>query len=245
MMQQQQAGAPAEKAPAKELLHAIYTVYSHWVARFPLACCVGCGTCCTQSVTMTSLEGEVILDFVKRTGRERWLLEKLAGAGPGKSRPAITINRFAAACLSQEEVAGETPGNWDFTPCVFLEEQQCAIYAVRPFGCRSFGSFVQCSADRAAEMAPIHLAVNTVFTQIIEHVNSPGGCCATLNDILHSLVDSGSRPETMHLLEAQPVPGFLLEPHEIKVVKALLQELSGQFSERVLFGDLIDNFMPI
>ena len=49
----------------------------------------------------------------------------------------------------------------------------------------------------------------------------------------------------MHLLPARPVPGFLLEPHEAQVVKVLLQQLSGQFSEKGIFGDLIDNFMPI
>jgi Fe-S-cluster containining protein len=245
MMFQPQAGVPTEMAHAKELLHAVYAVYSRWVARFPLACHMGCSACCTQSVTMTSLEGEVILDFVKRRGREKWLLEKLAGAAPGKSRAAITMNQFAAACLNQQEVSDGSMGNWDFAPCVFLEEKICAIYEVRPFGCRSFGSFVQCAADSAAEMAPVHLAVNTVFTQIIEHVCCSGGYCATMNDILHSLADSATRPGTMHLLQARPVPGFLLEPHEIKVVKALLQELSGQFSETVIFGDLIDNFMPI
>jgi Fe-S-cluster containining protein len=245
MMIQPQAGIPAEMDHKKELLHAVYAVYERWVERFPLACQKGCAACCTNSVTLTSLEGEIILDFFKGTGREKWLLEKLAGAPPGKGRGAITMNQFAGACLNHQEVDQETMEGWDFTPCVFLEAKICSIYEVRPFGCRSFGSFVQCAADRAAEMAPIHLAVNTVLTQIIEHTSSDGGYCSTMADILHSLVNSGICNEKMHLLPAQPMPGFLLEPHEIKVVKALLLQLGGHFSDKGIFGDLIDNFMLI
>ncbi len=190
MMIQQQASIPAEMARKKELLRAIYTVYSRWVERIPLACHKGCAACCTQSVTMTTLEGEVILDFVKRTAREKWLFEKLAQAVPGKSREAISMNQFAEACLNHREIDGDTPGSWDFTPCIFLEEERCSIYEVRPFGCRSFGSFVQCAADRSAEMAPIHLTVNTVFTQVIEHVCSDGGYWGNMADILEDLVEN-------------------------------------------------------
>jgi Fe-S-cluster containining protein len=191
------------------------------------------------------MEGEIILDFVKGADREKWLLEKLAGVAPGKGRQALTLNQFAGACLKHWEISGEPGGNWDFTPCFFLEEGLCSIYEARPFGCRSFGSFVQCATDSEAQMAPLHLAVNTVFTQIIEHVSSDGGYCSSMADILHSLVDSPILNDKMHLLPAQPVPGFLLEPHEIKVVQHLLQQLQGQFSEKGIFGDLIDNFMPI
>ncbi len=244
-MIQPQASIPAEMDHKKELLHVIYGVYARWVERFPLACRKGCAACCTNSVTMTSLEGEIILDFVKGTGREEWLLEKLAGAPPGKGWGAITMNQFAGACLNHQEVDRETTAGWDFTPCVFLEAKVCSIYEVRPFGCRSFGSFEQCAADRAAEMAPIQLTVNTVLTQIIEHVSSDGGYCSTMTDILHSLVNSGICNEKTHLLPARPLPGFLLEPHETKEVKALLLQLDGHFSDKGIFGDLIDNFLPI
>jgi len=229
----------------KEMLHAIYEVYARWVKRFPLACHKGCAACCTQSVTMTSLEGMMILDFVKEENREEWLLAKLAQAIPGKNKATMTTNQFADACLKHEEIGEDTSGSWDFTPCVFLEDNNCTIYEVRPFGCRSFGSLVQCEADRAAEMIPMHLTVNTVFTQIIEHVSSNGGCWSAMADILHSLAHCETRAGKIHLLQAQPVPGFLLEPHEMQVVKVLLQELCGQFIGKEILGDLIDNFMSI
>lgn len=244
-MRQRQASSAAGKDHKKELLHAVYDVYSRWVERFPLVCQKGCADCCTQSVTMTSLEGEMILDFVKRRHREKWLIAKLAQAYPGNNRTTVTTNQFAGACLNQQEVDEDTLGSWDFTPCVFLEHAICSIYEVRPFGCRSFGSVVRCAADRSAEMPPIHLAVNTALTQVIEHIDSDGGYWANMTDILHGLAVNNSGEGKMHLLPARPVPGFLLEPREMHVVKVLLQQLRKQFSEKGIFGDLIDNFLTI
>jgi Fe-S-cluster containining protein len=229
----------------KQVLEAVYGVYSQWVERFPLACRKGCGACCTRSVTVTSLEGEVILDFVRKKGREEWLREKLARAGAGKGTAGVTMNQYAAACLNHQEVKGDLQDSWDFTPCIFLAENICTIYAVRPFGCRSFGSLEECAAGSAAVLAPIHLAVNTVFCHIIEHVSSDGGYWSFMTDILQSLAGSMNRDGTICLLQARPVPGFLLESREMQVVKVLLQQLREQYPEKTIFGDLIDNFLPM
>ncbi len=236
---------PAGMDAKKQVLEAVYGVYSQWVERFPLACRKGCGACCTRSVTMTSLEGEVILDFVRNNGRGKWLREKLARAGAGKGKAGVTMNQFAAACLNQQEAEGDLQDSWDFTPCIFLAKNICSIYAVRPFGCRSFGSLEECAAGSTAVMAPIHLAVNTVFSQIIEHVSSDGGYWSFMTDILLSLAGSRNRDGTIRLLPALPVPGFLLDSREMQVVNVLLQQLREQFPEKTIFGDLIDNFMPI
>jgi len=172
------------------------------------------------------------------------MIELLAQADPEKSGTTITTNQYARACLAHQEVNEETLGSWNFTPCVFLAENACSIYEARPFGCRSFGSLVRCSSERAAEMIPIHLTVNTVLTQIIEHL-STGGYWSNMADILHTLANNGARDGKMHLLPAQPVPGFLLEPHEVQVVHNLLNQLNEQTADKRFFGDLIDNFMPI
>ncbi|MBW2466798.1 MAG: hypothetical protein JRF02_05805 [Deltaproteobacteria bacterium] len=234
---------PADTPRKKELLNTAYGVYSRWIKRVPLACRKGCAACCTQSVCMTCLEGEVILDFIKRRKKRTWLNEKLSETVPGKNKPAVTTNQYARACLAQEEIDAAGAGSWDFTPCVFLEDNICSIYEVRPFGCRSFGSLVRCSENRAAEMAPVHLAVNTVFTQIIEHLNSDGGYWANMADILSYLLKKEGTGDSGNLLAAQPAPGFLLEPHEARIVHALLLQLKKQAAEKQTFGDLIDNFM--
>jgi Fe-S-cluster containining protein len=236
---------PADFTRRKELLQTIYGVYADWMRRFPLACRKGCDACCTQSVTMTSLEGEVILDRIRRQGREEWLLKKLAQATPGTNRPSMTTNQFAEACLKQIDVENSNHSNWDFSPCIFLKDASCLIYEERPFGCRSFGSLVQCRSEGSAEMAPIHLTVNTVLTQIIEHLNSENGYWSGMTDILHSLVGQKTIPPKKHLLRARPIPGLLLEPQEVMIVRSILKRLAGHSSASDLFGDLIDNFRLI
>jgi Fe-S-cluster containining protein len=245
MMIQKRDSTSAGMDYKKERLKSVYGVYSSWIKRFPLACQKGCSACCTQSVTMTSLEGEMIIDLVRKNHWEEWLAEKLARATPGKNTARITTNQFAEACLNHWEVDWETLGSWDFTPCVFLENAVCSIYEVRPFGCRSFGSLAQCATDRAAEMAPIHLTVNTVFSQIIEHLASDNGYWSSMAEILHSLVNSQTPGQKVHLLKARPLPGFLLEPQEKQEVDVLLKRLCEHSSDMGCLGDLIDNFMLI
>ncbi len=245
MMARQHIHLPTGMDHKKELLAAVYTVYFRWVERFPLACQKGCAACCTGSVTMTSLEGEIILGFINKQNRKKWLLDKLAQTSPGKSKAAITLNQYAAECLQHQEVDEAALGSWDFNPCVFLDENTCSLYEARPFGCRSFGSLVRCAADRAAEMAPMHLTVNTVFTQVIEHISSDGGYWSNMTDILYSLTDSGFQAENINLLPARPVPGFLLESHEVQEIHDLLQQLREQSPAKGVLSDLIDKFMPI
>lgn len=238
------AAAPDLKQK-KQLLHTIYNVYAGWIQRFPLKCHKGCSACCTQSVTISSLEGLEILDFIKKHNRENRLREKLALIEPAKGVAPLTMNQFAEACLEQRETGGDAAGAWNFTPCVFLEDEICTIYPVRPFGCRSFGSLELCTDTGAAQMAPIHIAVNTVFTQLIEHLSSDGGCWANMADILKKLLAEKERADAVNLPAARPVPGFLLEPYEVRVVRALLLQLKEQSEEKHTFGDLIDNFMPM
>ena len=234
-----------EEFHKKELLHAIYGIYADWVSRFPLVCQKGCAACCTQSVTMTSLEGEIILDGIRELEREKWLFEKLAQTTPGESRSLMTTNQFAEACLKQLEVDNETLCDWDLSPCIFLEDAGCSIYELRPFGCRSFGSLVRCRPEGSAEITPIHLTVNTVFSQIIEHLSSGSGHWSSMTDILHSLADKEPTLFEKHLLPARPVPGLLLEPQEVQEVQSLLKRLCKHSSAAEGLGDLIDNLMLI
>jgi len=244
-MTEHQVSVPAGMGHKKELLNGIYGVYSRWVERFPLACQKGCAACCTQSVTMTSLEGEMLLDFLKVQGMVNRLPDQFARRTTGHKGVALTTNQYAKACLEQQKIDEDPLGSWDFTPCIFLSEGVCTIYEVRPFGCRSFGSFTRCSGNSGAEMAPIHLTVNTVFTQIIEHVCSDGGYWGNMADILEDLIESQASDSIGNLLPAQPIPGFLLEPYEVKLIHILLKQLYEQSVEKQTFGDLIDNFMPI
>ena len=93
-MIQQGARVPAGIDHKEELLKTIYAVYSQWVERFPLACQKGCASCCTQSVTMTSLEGEMILDFFKVKGKDNRLAEQLAQRATGHTASLTTYSTY-------------------------------------------------------------------------------------------------------------------------------------------------------
>jgi Fe-S-cluster containining protein len=214
------------------LLATLYDAFTEWADTFAFACRKGCATCCTRSVTMTSLEGEGILAFLAEAGR----LSELAAPAfqPGETRTAqYTTNAFVAAHLKGESV--EEAENWDLRPCPFLREESCSIYPVRPFGCRLFASQNPCAVSGTAEMPPGYLAGATILLQYIEHLDN-GGRWGTMVELLAGLntgqTENYGEPTT-------PIPGFLIAPDELALVEPLLQgllarEINGQTFARWL-----------
>lgn len=224
----------------EELLHKLYEVYAQWVGRYPLACQKGCSACCTRSVTMTSLEGDEIVGFFRKKGDEGKLAGLIAEIPSTANGMPLTTNQFARLCLERRQIDDDGQGTWDFDPCIFLADDVCTIYEVRPFGCRSFGSQRKCTAVSPAEVAPLHITVNTVCTQIIEHLNSDGGYWGNMADILK--VQTG-QPADKQVAPAQALPGFLIEPSEEETVNRLLAKLfEGSSGNREpCLAELIDN----
>jgi Fe-S-cluster containining protein len=208
-----------------EMLEALYKAYDSWTKQYQFACRPGCASCCTQSVTMTTLEGERITEYVRQRGQLDTLAARLRDSRPS-IRPTQTTNQFAASCLAREEPAEER-AEWDFTPCIFLDQGLCTIYPVRPFGCRSFSSTHDCRIHGCAEVAPVLITVNTVVLQIIEHLNSRGGCWGNMVDILRQLLAGQEGVAESHLLEAQPNPGFLIPQEEMQEVAAFFARING------------------
>jgi len=196
------------------ILATIYDLYAAEVSKYPYACHQGCAACCTQSVTMTGLEGELLLAYLAANGRP--LPELPPGGG---ARPSCTTNELAARCLARQEFEAEEQF-WSFAPCLFLREKSCSIYPARPFGCRSFGSFSPCAQTGEASLAPYLVTLNTVVMQIIEHL-ARGGLWGNMFDVLAFLAKGRqNRPGgpavdfSARLLTAQPLPGLLVPPDE-------------------------------
>ena len=208
---------------SQEKLQKIYNLFSLWAEDFEFACHKGCSTCCTQSVSMTMLEGELIYAYIKSEKPE--LLETIR-ALPDSNLNPITTNQFAAACL-QEKVPEEDGNKWDMTPCVFLKDSCCAIYPVRSFMCRSLGSRVPCDLKGEAEMDPLFLTLNTVILQCIEHLDQ-GRPWGNMNIILQMVAadhESSEKPKEKGIRISQPMPGFLIPPEEINQVENQLKIL--------------------
>jgi Fe-S-cluster containining protein len=92
----------------------------------PVACKEGCSWCCHQTVRVTAPEAFLIARFIS----------SLADLG------LRTIIEDALRKLDMQ-TRGLTPKARAIlrTPCAFLKEDRCTIYAIRPLACAEFTSF--------------------------------------------------------------------------------------------------------
>ncbi|MBT8360464.1 MAG: YkgJ family cysteine cluster protein, partial [Deltaproteobacteria bacterium] len=150
------------------ILKSIYQSFDSWAADIKTACHQGCATCCTQAVTMTEIEGNYILDYVSRSGRMDWLLDRLLTDDLPMHRPLYTTNEIAQACLNENDIDPEM-GTFDRS-CPFLDHKNCSIYKARPFSCRSFASQNACQPGSTAEIPQYYLSAATAVSQLIEHL---------------------------------------------------------------------------
>ncbi|MFH2123647.1 MAG: hypothetical protein ABIJ50_09230 [Pseudomonadota bacterium] len=224
----------------EEILHGIYDVFAEWSAGFTFACKQNCAACCTQNVTITAVEGEVVHRWIREEGFELWFAESLQKKEV-TSRPRMTTNDFAGACLGKgEDVQPEQYGN--MFPCPFLENNCCRIYEVRPFSCRCFASEQTCTSGKAALLPESYLSAATAVMQIIEHLGQ-GEYWGNMLDVLAALSDlpenrscatllpaSFVNQARVQLVKAKPLPGFLLLEDEMEKIAPLLETI---FTRRV------------
>lgn len=202
-------------------LQLLYEVYADWSGRFACACQQACASCCTQSVTMTTLEGEIIIAFLEKNDR----LNELLPLPQARFSPAMTTNQFAGCCLAQQEPPAAVASPWNYEPCFFLKDRLCSIYPARPFSCRSFYSMSRCDRNGAAEIPPLMITVNTVFMQIIEDLDSGRGCWGNMGDILRFMLAGKPTAAGYNLLPALQFPGFLVPPAEAVPVNKIMARL--------------------
>lgn len=231
----------------REMLRAVYAAHGEWADAKSFACVKGCAHCCTQSVTMTSLEGEMILARCDKEGSRQDFFDGIARNKYSGTKPQYTTNQFARLCLEgRETVLGEM--SWRLTPCPFLRDNCCTIYPVRPFGCRSFGSVVNCAEQGSAEVEPVVVTINTVLMQIIEHIDQ-GRQWGNMLDILYllgregnaasSATNGGHRGLKAELPVSEPIPGFLVPPEEEHQVRHLMDALYS----REIFGRTFQSWL--
>ncbi|MEN8134803.1 MAG: hypothetical protein ABFS18_04615 [Thermodesulfobacteriota bacterium] len=213
----------------------IYAIYEKEVAEILFACQEGCPACCTQSVTMTTAEGETIKAFLAEQGRSLPVLPDATD----RPQPVATTNDLAACCLAEQELPTEPEMPWVYESCVFLQDERCSIYPARPFGCRSFGSTKCCADHGIAEAPDWFVTLNTVVNQLIEHLDRDG-CWGNMLDVLNYLEQKDGRLvrdgscRSARLLPTQPIPGFLIPPDE--------EEIIGRFWEKLVrAGILVDS----
>lgn len=212
-----------------DTLYQIYALYDDFSNGLPMACKRGCSMCCTQNVTMTTLEGRAIIEYLSLNDQEALL--SLARGTPHSEwyRPTITTNDFALFCLKGKEPP-EEQNDYSGVACRFLSNNECVIYDARPFGCRCFFSTQACETEPCAVVDPFLLTVNTVFLQFIEHIDT-GGFFGNLNDVV-ALLASGHRNNltnsSVHLSTLprnRTIPGLLITPEHQERMGPILRDL--------------------
>ncbi len=203
------------------LLEIIYEKYQAWLSGLSFTCTKGCSACCTQSVTLTSLEAEAILTHIRQEDRID-LLALIEQTPASQNVPSITTNRLARYCLDQHEPPDENHG-WNFAPCIFLAKGCCRIYEFRPFSCRSFVSVAPCSQDEGARVPSWIITLNTAIMQVIEHIDENGEW-GNMTDVLKLLISADDNVRSV-LSDTERLPGFLIPPDEKRRIFPLIEDL--------------------
>lgn len=213
------------------VLSQLYHIHNQYIDSLDTACAKYCHNCCTTHVIMTTLEGRYILSHVAEKQREKLMVLVREQLTIPRFIPTLTTNRIAQSCREDADLPDEQmPVNP--TPCPLLKDDACRIYPVRPFGCRSMVSSVSCRPTGYAETDPFTLTVNTVFLQIIEHIDRDG-FTGNLCDVLVRLnieedLDSFS-PPIARLVPNTPLDALFVPPehqNRIKPIIAGIQALS-------------------
>ena len=213
------------------LLQNVYAAYDKFAKGVENVCGIGCASCCTQNVSVTAIEAHCILDWLNK--EDSVDLMKPLRSIPVKTicRPAITTNGLADKCLNQiEPPEEEVPSVTGVCPFLNKADRTCFIYEVRPFSCRSFFSKKKCEDHGHADIEPVLLTVNSVFLQVIEHIDSE----SLFGNIIEMLlflgdkmnhdryVKRGTLPSSNGFLQTRPIPGFIIPPEdEYKTLYAL------------------------
>jgi Fe-S-cluster containining protein len=233
------------------ILLSIFNAFEKWSASIPKACVKGCSACCTQNVTITALEGERILDFIRKEGLESWFAERLQMARP-TATPLLTTNEYAEACLKGIET-DDSDDHEKLAPCPFLNRNCCTIYPVRPFGCRCFASERVCRPGETAILPDSYVAASTAVMQIIEHLGQQE-YWGNMLDVLLALCDILSNKKITAFLpnqtmiiqarlrtrRARPLPGFLLLEEEQEKIAPLLNAIFSTRIEGITINDILN-----
>ncbi len=233
----------------EQILQEIYKQFETWNNNRDLACCAGCAACCTQNVTVTATEAELIHKWVVSQNKTEWLADILATERKSE-RPKMTTNDFAKACLEGKEV---DPGQADnLTPCLFLQDGKCQIYEVRPFSCRAFISAKTCGPTQPAVVTEQYAATTTAITQIVEHLGQKE-YWGHLFDVLTTMTDISAYKEAcaklnpeqimecrMRTLTAKPLVGFLLTEEDMIEAEPILQAIFSAKVENKTIEDILN-----
>lgn len=205
-----------------KLIKEIYGIYDGFIADFNLSCKKSCSTCCTRNITATSLEARLILHHWKLAPEKDRLQLITAVADAPRFQPRMTINQLADRCAKGLEIPEESIDP-NTEPCPLLLDDACQIYDVRPFGCRAMVSTTDCALTGEADMPDYVLAVNNVFLQCIEAVDTNGFQGNLIDVLLHATTPARQK---QNLIANHNLSVLMIPPAYRNRIQPLLDALS-------------------
>jgi hypothetical protein len=214
------------------VLNKIYGLYKEVVENLDVACKKFCASCCTADVTMTTLEGYLIVHHMISNDQTDLYKIVQTNISENRFRPKITFNSLADLYMKEDDPPEEEK-NDSINSCPVLNQNLCPIYGVRPFGCRCFTSTHDCGKAGYAQVDPFALTLNTLFMQFIEHIDFTG-FSGNFADILLLMISQ--KNQTNYKINALRDPGtgfvsnikikvLMIPPEHRKKVKPVLSEL--------------------
>ncbi len=214
------------------VLNTIYRLYDDFTGGLTTACRKYCAECCTPDVTMTTLEGYLIADSLIANSRPDVFGTIQKAVSNSRFKPRTTTNRMARLCANGDDLPEETRSDGGES-CSLLTDGLCPIYPVRPFGCRCFFSEKHCGQTGYAEVEPFIITVNTVYLQVIEHIDAEG-FSGSFTDMMRLMANKENRDQyrentLKHLgndfVSNMPIEALMVPPEHRSKIKPILNEL--------------------
>ncbi len=217
-----------------DLLKKIYSLYHKAVDKEDRVCKEKCASCCTCNVTLTSLEMLFILTNLNLQEKQEFQNRVQQRFPENRFIPKMTTNGFARMCMENQDVP-EEENDPAFGVCPLLEHALCTIYEARPFGCRALMSQVLCNKEGYAKVPPLVLTLNTLFLQVIEHLDQKG-FSGNLSDMAAFFVSDkkctkrADKPMDVIrkrlFVSNEKIPVLMVPPEHRQELKPLIRELS-------------------
>jgi hypothetical protein len=206
------------------LLDQLYHLHDQYTRTIDAVCHKTCCDCCTCNVTVTTLEAHRMLQVLPDDQRPHILEILTKYLDHPRFTPKATFNQIADLCASGMEPPEETiEASWG--TCPLLADRLCPVYDARPFGCRCLVSATPCAQTGAAEMSEFTASVNTLFLQVIEHMDQDG-FSGNLSDVLvYALSEETNRPP--HLISNTPLRTLLIPPEHRNRITPILDRIKA------------------
>ncbi len=138
----------------KDVFALVDKLNDEYLKNNQIACGAGCAYCCRQLVCSTTLEAEVIIEYLGRLPRTT--RREITRKARKEAMKFYERNRHSLSSRARwEEIAKALRASHYNLPCLFLNSaNRCSIYPARPIDCRTAKTKKRCGMISGGEERP-------------------------------------------------------------------------------------------